>query len=241
MAWLGAGTPCIGIAPLDVLMYKEKFVKAPECSLTRTGTGLTLRSRALNANEKNKGLEVKYWKRDKPVPFKESAIDPNHTHFVFVSNIDKPGFGGEVEMRAAIEQHVAREAGGSKGEVPLVCLCVGGGPGTFDTLLEELRLENMVLLLSDSGGAAGAITKFIEVYREEFPPEDATGQQLIALVDKLAADELISEKEQEKIKSQAKPDKTGKIQTVARVLVDAVTLTLTLTPTLPLPLTLPLP
>jgi len=106
MAWLGAGTPCIGIAPLDVLMYKDTFVKAPEQDLltrTGTGTGTTLRFCTLNANEKNKGLEVKYWKRDKPVPFKESAIDPNHTHFVFVSNIDKPGFGGEVEMRAAIE------------------------------------------------------------------------------------------------------------------------------------------
>ena len=105
MAWLGAGTPCIGIASYDVVMYKDKFVKAPESDLlTRTGTGLMLRShRALNAKKKKKGLEVKYWKRDKPVPFKESAIDPNHTHFVFVSNIDKPGFGGEVEMRAAIE------------------------------------------------------------------------------------------------------------------------------------------
>jgi len=224
MAWLGAGTPCIGIAPLDVLMYKDKFVKAPEPDLlTRTGTGLTLRSRALNANKKNKGLEVKYWKRDKPVPFKESAIDPNHTHFVLVSNIDKPGFGGEVEMRAAIEQHVAREAGGSKGEVPLVCLCVGGGPGTFDTLLEQLRLQSMVLLLSESGGAAGAIAEFIEAYREGFPQEDATDQQLIALVDKLAENKLIIEQEQEKIKSHAKADKTGKVKAVARVLVDAAT------------------
>ena len=223
MALLGAGTPCIGIAPLDVLMYKEKFVKAPECSLTRTGTGLTLRSRALNANEKNKGLEVKYWKRDKPVPFKESAIDPNHTHFVLVSNVDQKGFGGEVTMRANIEEYMAREAGGSKGEVPLVCLCVGGGPGTFDTLLEQLRLQSMVLLLSESGGAAGAITKFIEAYRERFPQEDATDSHLIELVDKLAEDKLIIEKEQEKIKSHVKADKTGKVKTVARVLVDAAT------------------
>ena len=228
MAWLGAGTPCIGIAPMDALMYKDKFVKDKSESdlLTRTGTGLSpRRSRLLNAKKMKKGLEVKYWKQDKPVPFKESAIDPNHTHFVLVDNIDKPGFGGEVAMRAAIEEHMAREAGGSRGEVPLVCLCVGGGPGTFDTLLEQLTLQNMVLLLSESGGAAGAITKFIEAYRAEFPQEDATDQQLIELVDKLAEDKLIIEKEPEKIKSQAKADKTGKVKTVARVLVEAVTAT----------------
>ena len=220
----GAGTPCIGIASYDVVMYKDKFIKAPESDLlTRSGTGLSpRRSRALNAKKMKKSREVKYWKQDKPGKG-QTAIDPNHTHFVLVDNIDKKGFGGEVEMRANIEEYMAREAGGSRGEVPLVCLCVGGGPGTFDTLLEELRLQNMVLLLSESGGAAGAITKFIEAYRAEFPQEDATDPQLIALVDKLAEDKLIIEKEPEKIKSQAKADKTGKVKTVARVLVDAAT------------------
>ena len=222
MSWLGAGTPCIGIAPFDVVMYKDKLVKAPEVDLlTRRGGGLS----RLNAKKKKKGLEVKYWKQDKPLPGKETAIDPNHTHFVLVDNADKKGFGGEVEMRAAIEEYMAREAGGAKGEVPLVCLCVGGGPNTFFTLLEQIRLQNMVLLLAESGGAAGAITKFIEAYREAFPQQDATEQQLIALVDTLAVDELISEQEQKQIKSHAKADKTGKVTTVARVLVDAVTAT----------------
>ena len=41
MSWLGAGTPCIGIASYDVVMYKDKFVKAPDSELTRTGTGLS--------------------------------------------------------------------------------------------------------------------------------------------------------------------------------------------------------
>ena len=225
MSWLGAGTPCIGIASYDVVMYKDKFVKAPDSELTRTGTGLSPRSRARYAKKKKKSREVKYWKQDKPVPGKETAIDPNHTHFVLVDNFGKKGFGGEVEMRANIEEYMAREAGGSRGEVPLVCLCVGGGPNTFDTLLEQIRLQNMVLLLAESGGAAGAITKFIEAYREGFQQEDATDQQLIELVDKLAEDKLIGENEQKKIKSQAKADKTGKVKTVARVLVEAVTAT----------------
>ena len=228
MSWLGAGTPCIGIASYDVIMYKEKFVKAPDSELTRTGTGLSPRSRARYAKKKKKSREVKYWKQDKPGKG-QTAIDPNHTHFVLVDNVDQKGFGGEVEMRAHIEEYMAREAGGSRGEVPLVCLCVGGGPGTFDTLLEQLRLQSMVLLLSESGGAAGAITKFIEAYCEGFPENDATDQQLIELVDKLADDELISELERVTIKRlrerQARPDKTGKVKTVAHVLVEAVTAT----------------
>ena len=55
------------------------------------------------------------------------------------------------------------------------------GPGTFDTLLEQLMRENMVLLLAESGGAAGAITHFIEAYREGFQQKPATAQELIEL------------------------------------------------------------
>lgn len=172
MSSLGTGTPCIGIAPYGAVMYKEKLVKEPA---SKPG------------GAKGSGLKVKYWKQGKPKTDPktgfpaEAAIDPNHTHFVLVDNPQKKSFGGEVEMRAAIEEYMAREAGGSKGEVPLVCLCVGGGPGTFDTLLEQLKMQNMVLLLAESGGAAGAITFFIEAYREGFQQKPATDQELIEL------------------------------------------------------------
>eukprot|EP00964_Phaeocystis_antarctica_P099463 scaffold65313_cov70-Phaeocystis_antarctica.AAC.1 len=170
---LGTGTPCIGIAPYGAVMYKEKLVRDPKLE---SGGGA-----------KGSGLKVKYWKQDKPQTDPktgfpaEAAIDPNHTHFVLVDHPQKKSFGGEVEMRAAIEEYMAREAGGSKGEVPLVCLCVGGGPGTFDTLLEQLKMQNMVLLLAESGGAAGAITLFIEAYCEGFQQKPATDQELIEL------------------------------------------------------------
>ena len=173
MSSLGTGTPCIGIAPYGAVMYKEKLVRDPK---PESGGGT------------KGGNKVKYWKQDKPkigpngFPV-ETAIDANHTHFVLVDNEKKTGFGGEVEMRAAIEEYMAREAGGSKGEVPLVCLCVGGGPGTFDTLLEQLKMQNMVLLLAESGGAAGAITRFIVAYHEELEHRTpaATDQDLIDL------------------------------------------------------------
>ena len=134
MSSLGTGTPCIGIAPFGAVMYKEKLVMGSESTVNARGV------------IKSAGLKVKYWKQDKPT--NNTAIDANHTHFVLVDNVNekKTGFGGEVEMRASIEEYMAREAGGSKGEVPLVCLCVGGGPGTFDTLLEQLKMQNMVLL-----------------------------------------------------------------------------------------------
>ena len=176
MSSLGTGTPCIGIASFGAVMYKEKLVMRPESTVNARG-GI-----------KGAGLKVKYWKQDKPKHGRngapvEAAIDANHTHFVLVDNEQKKGFGGEVEMRANIEEHMAREAGGSKGEVPLVCLCVGGGPGTFDTLLEQLKMQNMVLLLAESGGAAEAITRFIEAYHEELEHRTpaATDQDLIDL------------------------------------------------------------
>ena len=90
MSWLGAGTPCIGITSYDVVMYKDKFVKAPDSDLlTRTGTGLTRTGSVPNAKKKKKGRDVKYWKQDKAEPGKETAIDPNHTHFVLVDNAEK--------------------------------------------------------------------------------------------------------------------------------------------------------
>ena len=149
---------------------------------------------------------------------------PDSCLATFCAELDSPSAG----MRHVITANEGASVGMAlghhmaTGEVPLVCLCVGGGPNTFTTLLEQLRMQNMVLLLAESGGAAGAITKFIEAYREGFPQEDATEPQLIALVDKLAD---INEQEREKIKSQALPDKTGKVKTVARVLVDAATAT----------------
>ena len=176
MSSLGTGTPCIGIASFGAVMYKEKLVTCPESTVNTRGV------------IKGAGLKVKYWKQDKPKHGRngapvEAAIDANHTHFVLVDNAQKKSFGGEVEMRANIEEHMAREAGGSKGEVPLVCLCVGGGPGTFDTLLEQLKMQNMVLLLAESGGAADAITRFIEAYHEELEHRTpaATDQDLIDL------------------------------------------------------------
>ena len=169
MSSLGTGTPCIGIAPFGAVMYREKLVVSPESTVNARGV------------IKSAGLKVKYWKQDKAN--NNTAIDANHTHFVLVDNAQKKSFGGEVEMRANIEEHMAREAGGSKGEVPLVCLCVGGGPGTFDTLLEQLKMQNMVLLLAESGGAAEAITRFIEAYHEELEHRTpaATDQDLIDL------------------------------------------------------------
>ena len=169
MSSLGTGTPCIGIASFGAVMYKEKLVTCPESTFNARGV------------IKGAGLKVKYWKQDKAN--NNTAIDANHTHFVLVDNAQKKSFGGEVEMRANIEEHMAREAGGSKGEVPLVCLCVGGGPGTFDTLLEQLKMQNMVLLLAESGGAADAITRFIEAYHEELEHRTpaATDQDLIDL------------------------------------------------------------
>ena len=52
MSSLGAGTPCIGIAPYGAVMYKEKLAEQPDAQL-KSGGGL-----------KSRGLKVKYWKQE---------------------------------------------------------------------------------------------------------------------------------------------------------------------------------
>ena len=111
----------------------------------------------------------------------------NHTHFIVVQNDVNKDWAGEVDLRADLEEHIARgvpppshprrlapsppppsppilhhQAGP---EVPLVCICVGGGPGTFKTLLQQLQQRNPVLIVRNSGGIADGTVNFIDAYK----------------------------------------------------------------------------
>ena len=51
--------------------------------------------------------------------------------------------------------------------MPLVCICVGGGPGTFKTLLQQLQQRNPVLIVRNSGGIADGTVNFIDAYKDK--------------------------------------------------------------------------
>ena len=71
--------------------------------------------------------------KPKKTSFKCELLDPNHSHFILVDDA-RHEFGGEVEFRAALESELAR-----KFNLPIVVLCVGGGPRTVELLCESVH------------------------------------------------------------------------------------------------------
>jgi hypothetical protein len=56
---------------------------------------------------------------------------------------------------ADIEKHITSNRG-----VPLVLLVVQGGPGTLSTILQYCEMGSPIVVLSNSGGAASAVTHY---------------------------------------------------------------------------------
>ena len=48
-----------------------------------------------------------------------------------------------------------------------MCICVGGGPGTFTTVRQQLEAGNPVLILRNSGGIADGTVNFIDAYKDK--------------------------------------------------------------------------
>ena len=107
--------------------------------------------------------DVPYEKKEE---FVRVGLDPNHSHFILVET-DKyehgKGFGCETQLRASLQNCLAdnsylrrtptdvekqysifkrppkRSADDSEDDVPLVLVCVQGGIGTIDTVLQAVR------------------------------------------------------------------------------------------------------
>ena len=133
--------PLIGIVPWRKLTHKDIFFDFNEEETRQPGPRSAVRA--------------EYVKRRANGP-DSTAIDTNHTHFLFVDNgVDS--WGGEVDMRAAVEQALRNEF-----KVPGVTLVVSGGPGTYKTVHAALQYRNPVLLIKESGGCASIITAYVE-------------------------------------------------------------------------------
>ena len=72
-----------------------------------------------------------------------------------------------VRLRTQLENLIASKCFGNDkdGErlptPPFVLLVIGGGPGTYRTVLETLKLKRPVVCVADSGGAAQTIQKYV--------------------------------------------------------------------------------
>ena len=88
-----------------------------------------------------------------------APISPHHSHFLFIDSgrEQRKAWGSEIVVRAEIEQHMMKSRA-----VPMVLLVVQGGPGTLATVLANAKLGCPVVLLSNSGGAASAVSRFVQ-------------------------------------------------------------------------------
>ena len=122
------------------------------------------------------------------------ALEPHHTHFVLVDAPgDVTGSGssssaaavGELSasaaapesaaaamslklpsdaVRAALEEAARRR--GTPQEVPLICLCIGGGDRACHAMMRALKADCPVVVVAESGGCAAAVAKLVGAWRE---------------------------------------------------------------------------
>ena len=126
-------------------------------------------------------------------PFNAVGLDPNHSHFILVENeeykVGPSGFGSEQGVRAAFEKCLAdnsyfRRSPTAKehpfsvfkpapdlldseaaDDVPLVCVCVQGGPGTVGTVLNAVMQDIPALLVRGSGKASDLLSDAVLLKR----------------------------------------------------------------------------
>lgn len=91
-----------------------------------------------------------------------ARLNPYHTHLILVDAAHEYGddvcaWGHEIAMRSQLERVYATSKG-----VPVVVLIVQGGPGTLDLMHASAEQGSPLLVLSDSGGAATALSQYVE-------------------------------------------------------------------------------
>ena len=85
-------------------------------------------------------------------------LNPEHTHFIFVDDGGKTnGWGAELQLRAELESRFAQML-----RVPVVQLCVQGGPGTLGGMYEACLRGTPVVIIAESGGCATVVYNFVQ-------------------------------------------------------------------------------
>ena len=86
-----------------------------------------------------------------------SPLNRHHSHFVFVDNgkAGKDAWGSEIDMRATLELAVCKAQ-----KTPVVQLVVQCTPDDIATVLNSSMAGQPIVIVAESGGAAGAIKDF---------------------------------------------------------------------------------
>ncbi|XP_051786421.1 transient receptor potential cation channel subfamily M member 2-like [Erpetoichthys calabaricus] len=90
-----------------------------------------------------------------------SFLDYNHSHFILVDDGTHGIYGVEIMLRAKLEKFIAKQTiGKSVGiNIPAVCLVLGGGPGTLDTIYNAMQNDTPCVILEGSGHVADVIAE----------------------------------------------------------------------------------
>lgn len=87
-----------------------------------------------------------------------ASLNPNHSHFILVDSETNPGWGGEIKLRAEVEERYA-----FINQIPLILVVVGGGPGTLTTIVESISNGHYpIIIVKESGGMADILARLLE-------------------------------------------------------------------------------
>jgi len=98
---------------------------------------------------------------------KVERLDPNHTHFILVDNSRENEFGGEIDFRARLEDHLRRTVKiGEYGELPVVMVVLEGGPNTARAVIESVRKRIPCIFINRSGRMSDIFSFIYETVEE---------------------------------------------------------------------------
>ncbi|XP_052244809.1 transient receptor potential cation channel subfamily M member-like 2 isoform X3 [Dreissena polymorpha] len=148
----------IGIAPWGCIQNRESLIE-----------------------EKSEGLWPANYRIEKEQKFKESFLDPNHSHFILVDNATQHKFAMEIPFRAKLEKEIAQiktETGENAVSVPIVLLVLEGGPGTLETVHQAIQNNTPSVIVKGSNRAADILAyAYLNAKEEEIEVKDQVGKK----------------------------------------------------------------
>ncbi|XP_053482029.1 transient receptor potential cation channel subfamily M member 2 [Ictalurus furcatus] len=89
-----------------------------------------------------------------------SCLDVNHSHFLLVDDGTSGKYGAEIELRGRLEKLISDqplEKPESELKIPVVCVVLGGGPGTLNTIYSSMMNSSPCVVLEGSGRLADVL------------------------------------------------------------------------------------
>ena len=138
---------CIGIVPFGCVYKHEAMRVAPK--------GKVFAYEDLDPDKPAREAG-RFGKASIPTSKDRAALNPNHTHFLMVDDGKDGAWGGEIDFRTALENHIctyhdAKAALSDTDDTlptPMVLIVVGGGIGTLNTIIGTLEKERPVVVLA---------------------------------------------------------------------------------------------